>query len=327
VILSPFAIAAIILYNLREGMRRLADHWRTPHELVPGVPIADGHFEDLSRQFEELGFRRLGDFEVFSRSNSPTKQRTFARGFAAPDGCAVANVYQLYSHTVGEAVDIGEIKIWADVEALLPAGEMARISNVPPGMTLFDRQPTTHGLWLPGASAKGLWEALQRHTNRQAAPQDAPAYARHREEEARKTLDFQVERGLFRREGDRYVQTAKLNRRALLRFQLPLFDRGGWRWPLKIALVLLGWAAVLQFAALVPPLERMAIFLLAGAAVGAIFVARFWLPVFLLTAEMVLLLKRDDLGAVAALVVSALYTAQNFTARRAAKVRSSLGTR
>jgi hypothetical protein len=47
--------------------------------------------------------------------------------------------------------------------------------------------------------------------------------------------------GLYRKDGDVYVATPKLARRALLRHRLPLRDRDGpWRLP-KFSAVALGW--------------------------------------------------------------------------------------
>ena len=328
-ILSPFLVLAQIARISFNAIGRIAGKRLAVDECVPAAVLPDPRWDELSRGLEAEGFTRIGDVELVSRLKDPKLQRTFARGFVAPTGDARANVYQLlFVNSALNDVRVGSSKVWCDVEANLASGGHLRVTNVPPGPSIFDRMPGREVRWLPGASPAALWKTLREEGGgREGVDGSFSALQRHREEETRATYEVQVERGLLARDGADYLQTGKLARRAILRFHLPLLQRGGWRWGLRMAVAGAVWAGALLALQKgpAPVIERLVVAALAGAATAWWMEGQIWTPVLALVLVAIAINGADDLPLAAALTAGAFYAGRAWHARRAAPVVSRLG--
>jgi hypothetical protein len=319
-LISPAAALAYLGWRAVAGMQVVARHSAPAQiELLPAMPPGqDPRFESACAQMLALGFTPIGDFEVRAGIGPNTRQRTFLRAFLSPERSAFGIVYELASLTVTPHARAGAQKIWVELVSRKSDAESLTTSSGEPPLALLDPNPQRPVQRFVGAAPALLWEnhraragmSAQELTPDEFAPRFTQAWTR--------SFEFQESRGLYRRQGDRFVATRKLAVRSVLEFHLRLRHRKG---PAH-ALLVCAAVAVAAMAVRVAPWPAAAA-ASAGAAFAVLF-RHFELPGALFVAAMGLMLGRDDQLAVIAFLVPLFSGAVLLQRRRAAKAEARL---
>jgi len=324
-LISPALALGYVGWRAYAGVQALEGRHSAPAsiDIAPAqLPSEEPAFAKTCAGFEELGFTRIGDFEVRAGIGPNTRQRTFLRGFLSPDRAAFAVVYELISLTVRPNAAAGRQKIWAELSSRKSDRESVTTSNGEPPLALHDANPQRPVRRFPGASAAELWEghraAAGMSLEELSADRFAPLFARA----WTRSFEFQQSRGLYRRIGDRFVATRKLALRSVLEFHLRTRHRTGPAYALLVFAAVVGGAAA---AALVDP-QRLPLVAGAAGAAFAVLFTHFELPAALFVAALALALGRDDGRAILAFLVTLLFGAVLLQRRRAAKAAVRLSS-
>jgi hypothetical protein len=100
-------------------------------------------------------------------------------------------------------------------------------SNGEPPLSLLDENPERPVRRFPGATASELWNGHREAAGMSLAELSAEEFAPRFTEAWRRNFEFQASRGLYLREGDRFVATGKIALRSVLDFHLGLRRRTG----------------------------------------------------------------------------------------------------
>ena len=319
--ISPLAALAYLGWRGYAGVAAIAGKHSVPAQidLLPGAPLAeDARFTRTCAEFAALGFSHAGDFEVRTDIGKHSKQRTFIRAFLAPDRSAWGVVYELVNLTVMPQARGGAQKVWAEIVSRKSDDESLTTSSGEPPLSLLDANPRRPVQRFPGAATATLWERHRATAGASLQEVTAEEFPARFTQGWTRGFDFQSQRGLYRRQGERFVATQKLAVRGMLEFHLMLRHRKGPAYALLVCGAVA--AAAVAVLAVQPPA-------LAAAVAGVVFALvfrHFELPGALFVVAMAVALGRDDVQALC-LFLAALFTVALALQRvRAAKAAERL---
>src|SRR5213078_3722563 len=145
--------------------------------------------------------------------------------FLAPDRSAYAVVYELVSLTTLPKARAGTQKVWAELVSRRSEAEALTTSNGEPPLALLDPNPDRPVQRFPGADVRELWEEHRRALGSSFSELSADEFAPRFAQAWTRAFEFHESRGLYRRQGDKFVATRKLGWRSALEFHLMLRHR------------------------------------------------------------------------------------------------------
>jgi hypothetical protein len=309
-----FAIGFVFIVSVM-GYAKIRGRHSAPASirLSPAEVPVEGEFAQLCGALAELGFQSVGDYAIGASFGPGQSTRTVMRMFLGPDHTAYAVAYQLLHLHRGEGVSSAARRVWIDLVSLFP--EEKALTTASTAESIFAPNPDTPVRRFPGVrSAGALWRAHQQGiekvgfglpvelTAADIVPRFERAWTR--------TFEFQESRGLYRREGDRFVATGKLALRGIARFWLPVLDGHAARWLVRfvaVAAPTLAAQALLHLSR-APPEQRYSLPAVAGGALGALFSPRIEMWCVLLAGLESWMEGADDWGFGAALFAGAWAT-------------------
>jgi hypothetical protein len=281
--------------------------------LSPAEVPVEGDFARLCGELAGLGFQSAGDYAVGASFAPGQSTRTVMRMFLSSDHTAYAVAYQLVHLHREEGASWAARRVWIDLVSLFP-GERA-LTTASSGESVFVPTPDTPVRRFPGVrSAGALWRAHQQGiekagfglpvevTEADIVPRFERAWTR--------SFEFQESRGLYRRQGDRFVATGKLALRGIAAFWLPVLEGPAARWLVRFAAVAAPALAIqaLLHLSRAPPEQRYLLPAVAGVALGALFSPRIEMWCVLLAGLESWMEGADDWGFATALFAGAWAT-------------------
>ena len=326
--ISPWVALAYLGWRFLAGVRAIAGRHSTPAriELQPARFDDDSRFAQLCTDALAVGFMPIGDFEIRTAIGTHSRQRTCLRAFLASDRSAYAVVYELIGLTVLPNARTGAQKVWAEIVSRTGDSASLTTSNGEPPLALLDRNPDRPVQRFPGARVAKLQEEHRRALGNSFSELSADGFAPLFTGAWTRAFEFQESRGLFARQGERFVATAKLGLRSALEFHLHLRHRTGMRYALGVMAAVAAVAAAAGFAdRLGRPLALPLTAALAGAVFAVLF-KHFELPAVLAICGLAVALGRDDPFAIAAFVLVLIQGAVLLQRRRAARAAARMST-
>ncbi|MBI4820869.1 MAG: hypothetical protein HY791_31685 [Deltaproteobacteria bacterium] len=234
-------IVAMIFISI-VGYRSLAGGVadRATLELVPWTSVKDRERE-VTTWIEELsrhGFVSIGEYEAHLGAGGTTAvARICAFVDEKKERFAIATaIYHITEKP--NAPPLGTTVCFFELLSELLDGRAISTSNAP--MDLLDADPRRPSKKLP--HVKTVEELFQAHAkevdrhrgNSSVRALDPDSFVAHYVKATREAYEYQVERGLLRRDGEYFLRTPKFAVRGLLRHLFPVLERGGWLYGVKL---------------------------------------------------------------------------------------------